>query len=908
MLKKFTIVLMVAVSLCMAENAMFAYSPFPIDGLSDEMKSDGYGKYAYAPATVYYNGAFHQFYCSSGQQSDNFFNPDRKDPVYDSFDHIRYRVSKNGVDWSAPRVVMTVNSVGDEECACDPSVVNGGDGYWYMLYDGSISKTLPKYGAVVYLARSKYIQGPYFKYLGNDVWEDEPRNYGKPKMMLGVPSEVYGTGQQTIVKRDDGFHVWYRSKTWADEKSGRHDDHLRYIHVENLKDLSYEESKYVCVSDIVKENSEGAGEAAKDEKVSECDGETTKDNAVETFNGYDLVDVRYNETSRRWNMWLVHGYLEKYMEIKKFVADENNPTKWTLLKNKSVIGPYNYIHNIGVSGDEHGSIWNDTYLVSFAGPDPERAEDPQKALFLDEDELDKVGYNIVCHRSGVGCPEKNGKKITDLKGYWPMWQEYVGTTLKPQKIYYPKDGFIFPKNVSGTDVDYFTGDYDGDGISDLGAVDRLTGKWYIYSTFKGSYINWNEDFVKEGHGDVLVPNMNSNFEIISGDYDGDGKTDLGTVDKVNGLWYIISSKDKSLGVGKSMSDPNYIPWGWNWGGVTSAFKILVGDFSGDGIADRAVYKAPNWYIIPSEAAESAVCDGVVDAYGKFIRWGWNWEYMADSHVAVPGDFDGDGITDRAIYGLDNGYWYARASRKKDKEETAIEWHWRSESVAHALWDLRIEDDYEGTIPVAGDYDGDGVDDLVQVNLSDGRWSTYRSVDGKYYFSDGQRRPRGDVFYGEPVWERLANAKQPVILVGDFDGDGRADRAFADKETHKFYVISSKNRTEGVERETMLISMGTLGRINELTPRNRVLPGGTENENTTVVQSVPVGTLPVNISAAGRNVSVTNVQNGDKIAVFNVLGKKVYSSVSNGNPVNFELPSYGKFVVRAGIVSKMIVVK
>ena len=65
---------------------------------------------------------------------------------------------------------------------------------------------------------------------------------------------------------------------------------------------------------------------------------------------------------------------------------------------------------------------------------------------------------------------------------------------------------------------------------------------------------------------------------------------------------------------------------------------------------------------------------------------------------------------------------------------------------------------------------------------------------------------------------------------------------------------------------------------------------------------------IGVSVVNRDVSVVNVQNGDKVAVFNMLGKKVYSSVSNGNPVNFVLPSYGKYVVRAGNASKTIVAK
>ena len=146
MFKRLFLLVIVLLSFATADKPMFAYDPHPIKGLerySTYWKKQYALKYAHSPSTVYYDHKFHQFYCSTGDATDNFFNPKGKLGLERSFDHIRYRTSKDGSNWSAPRIVLTVNERSgteldggkyDDLCACDPAVIYGDDGYWYMLY------------------------------------------------------------------------------------------------------------------------------------------------------------------------------------------------------------------------------------------------------------------------------------------------------------------------------------------------------------------------------------------------------------------------------------------------------------------------------------------------------------------------------------------------------------------------------------------------------------------------------------------------------------------------------------------------------------------------------------------------------------------------------------------------------
>ena len=944
MLKRLSIILLTVASLCMAfvnsagvtvSEPMFAYMPFPLDGLNSRYKEKVQGKFATAPSTVYFNGEYHQFYCSNGQESDNFIT--EYDQIYNGenafspADHIRYRSSKDGVNWSAPRVVMHVKNPAIEKSTCDPSVVYGGDGYWYMLYTGVEAGR-----AVVYLARSNYVQGPYFKYVktaeGVDKWENEIANGGTPKVILGEkpPKGMqwrWGAGMTTIVKVPGAFWVWYRVSVVDPKTTAAYDNEIRFTTVSDLTQLN--DDSYMNAS-------------YKEGGVQKSFSKTW----------YNWGDVRWNDDEKVLQMWAINGYLWNVNELLGVPLDEKNHiTKfesrdglvWERKNSENLYEgdlpdayKYNFIHNIGVSGDLYGYVKNDGYLISFPAPYLDGQTDnkvPGQALNRSITTLDNDTYqfHITCHLfydQWQECKKKNVSdwdttcdtisKVEDrlnkcedgiLHGYWPMWQLYIGGTWVGKTIEYSPLGFKFPKGVSeSADIAYFTGDYDGDGISDLGAVDRSTKKWYIYSSRNSCYINWKGVCKSEGFGEVLISDMNSDYEVVTGDYDGDGKTDIGAVNKKNGKWYIYSSADQKKGIGSSSSKPNYIPWGWKWDKLGSQSKIVVGDYNGDGLDDRAIYNGSQWYIISTTSLNSNVSQGFYTVLGTTkINYGWKWKNMGSSDIVVPGDFDGDGITDRAFYS--NGRWTSLSTRAGGDKKVKWRWQWTCngsdtrtlDCTGKGGWKWQKKADIDnfahpkGTKqnmqPLAGDYDGDGVFDLVEVNTSSGEWRIYGSLNRVTAFPDGRNA----------TWAELTNAKNPVVLVGDFDGDGKADRAFVDKTTRKFYVISSKTGKEGIKTTVRSV------------PGSRFLSLSKSASDDPIDDKKPVAPATIkapamNVAVDGKKVSVTNVEYGSKVAVFDMLGKKILEAAAGEKTTNFEVPSYGKYIVRAGAQSRVIMVK
>jgi hypothetical protein len=193
------------------------------------------------------------------------------------------------------------------------------------------------------------------------------------------------------------------------------------------------------------------------------------------------------------------------------------------------------------------------------------------------------------------------------------------------------------------------GDVDGDGQSDVVVWQPETGLWEI------AYAD----------GD-----MGQFFLGVTGDYpfledaDGDGKDDPIIRRPDTASWHYLASsnghEETSVVFGNRSTD---IP--------------VLGYYDDDNQVDFAVKRGATWYIRRSS-------DGVMETRSLGPRI---------DDVAVPADYDGDGLTDVAIWRPSNGTWYIDYSSTGERYSS--------------IFGKQPTD-----IPTPADYDGDGKADLA----------------------------------------------------------------------------------------------------------------------------------------------------------------------------------------------------
>ena len=194
-------------------------------------------------------------------------------------------------------------------------------------------------------------------------------------------------------------------------------------------------------------------------------------------------------------------------------------------------------------------------------------------------------------------------------------------------------------------------------------------------------------------------------------------------------------------------------------------RAAVNDFDGDGISDYAVFRPSQqaWYILQSSTGTMRA-----EIFGL------------STDIPVAADYDGDGKTDVAMWRSSDGFWYSRQS-----SDGAF--------VARQFGTT-------GDLPVTGYFDGDSKADLAVFRPGSGTWwiqdsSTNATRAVKWglatdklvpqdYDGDGITdiavyRPGNGIWYvikssdGSNLYRQFG-ASEDLPVLGDYDGDGRAD--------------------------------------------------------------------------------------------------------------------------------------
>lgn len=218
--------------------------------------------------------------------------------------------------------------------------------------------------------------------------------------------------------------------------------------------------------------------------------------------------------------------------------------------------------------------------------------------------------------------------------------------------------------------------------------------------------------------------------------------------------------------------------------IGSASAVAVpGDFDGDGKTDRAVFNAGTWTIKRSS-------DGV----------SYTVSFGTSGDKPVTGDYDGDGKSDPAIFRPSTNTWWILYSNGSGYTSTAF--------------------GNAGDITAQGNYDGDNKTDIAVFRPSTGDWHIQGSSAGYTllhwgiasdiptpadYDGDGKtdygvyRASTGTwyIYYSDPnkpystiTWGNFGDQPTPA----DYDGDGKADLTVWRPTTATWYSIKSSDQS------------------------------------------------------------------------------------------------------------------
>ena len=307
-------------------------------------------------------------------------------------------------------------------------------------------------------------------------------------------------------------------------------------------------------------------------------------------------------------------------------------------------------------------------------------------------------------------------------------------------------------------VKIVTGDFSGNGRTDIALVNQ-GGDW---ATLPIAFSNGDGNFTITNHnvGDFRYWAQTSGVKIITGDFNGNGRTDIALVRQEPG-WGTIPILF-SNGDGTFRNTNNLVGDFASWA-ATSGVKIVTGDFNGNGRTDIAlINQGGDWATLPIAFSNG---DGSFTITNHNVG---NFRYWAPTSgvKVITGDFNGNGRTDIALVRQEPGWGTIPIAFSNGDGNFTI--------TNHEVGNFRYWAPTSGVKVITGDFNGNGRTDIALVRQEPG-WGTvpilFSNGDGTFEITNNSAE-------NFPGWAATSGVR---LVPGDFRGNKQTDIALVRQE-------------------------------------------------------------------------------------------------------------------------------